>query len=74
MAAIASVDKYEIVVIITSILLIYLYCCCVGCMDAEVYGIIPALLVTIATGVLETLRHCYSATNNDKDGFDCPII
>ena len=74
MAAIGSVDKYEIAVIITSILLIYLYCCCAGCTDAEVYGIIPALLVTIATGVLETLRDYYSATNNDKDGFDCPFI
>ena len=74
MAAAGSVDKYEIAVIITSILLIYLYCCCAGCTDAEVYGIIPALLVTIATGGLETLRDYYLARNNDKDGFDCPFI
>ena len=74
MAAMGSVDEYEIVVIIISILLIYLYCCCAASMRDEAYGIIPALLVTIATGILETFRDYYTAANNDKDGSGCPFV
>lgn len=72
MIAIGSADTYEIVIMITSIIFIYLYCCAAG---AKVYGINPAtLIVTIATGALETFRDIYTAAYNDKDGNDCPFI
>ena len=74
MFAIGSADTYEIVIMIISIILIYLYCCCVSSMRTEAYGIIPVALVTIATGALETFRDIYTAVYNDKDGNDCPFI
>ena len=73
MVAMESVDGYEIAVIISSILLI-LYCCCASCMRTRVYCTIPVLLVTIATGILETIRDYYTAANNNKDGSGCPFI
>lgn len=74
MIANGSADVCEIVVMIASILLIYLYCCCVDHMRGEVYGIIPAALVTVATVALEAFRDIYTAAYNDKDGSDCPFI
>ena len=74
MAVLGSFDKCEIVVVVMSILLIYLYYRCTSSMRAEVHGIIPALLVTVATGVLETIRDIYTAAYNDKDGGDCPFV
>ena len=72
MIAIESADTYEIIIMITSITFIYLYCCCSG---AKVYGINPAaLIVTIATGALETFGDIYTAVHNDKYGNDCPFI
>ena len=68
MFAIGSADTYEIIIMVISIALIYLYCCCVDRTHSEVYGIIPALLVTVATGALETFRDIY------RDGNDCPFI
>ena len=67
MFAIGSADTYEIIIMVISIALIYLYCCCVDC-------IVPALLVTVATGALETLRDVYTAMYYDRDGNDCPFI
>ena len=74
MAAMGSVDKYEIFVIIASILLICLYYRCASCMRSEAYGICAALVVTFGTGILETLRDLYTAAYDEKDGNDCPFI
>ena len=69
-----SADVYEIVLMIISIVLIYLYCCYVDCTRSEAYGIIPAILVTVATGILETARDVYAAAYYDRDGNNCPFI
>ena len=57
MFTMGSADTYEIVLMIITIALI----CCVGSTHDEVYGIIPAILVTVVTGVLETARDLYAA-------------
>ena len=70
MVTMESVDDYEIAVIISSILVV-VCCCCACCMHAEIHGIIPALLVTIGTGIMEAFRD----NNIDgKDGSGCPFI
>ena len=74
MIAMGSPDICEIIIMPVSIALIYLYCCCVDYTCSEAYGIIPALLVTVATGALETVRDVYTAAYYDKDGNDCPFI
>lgn len=77
MMTIGSADMYEIAILIISIILVYLYCCCVDYnnnMHTEACGIIPAILVTLTTGALETFRDVYTAANYDNDGNDCPFI
>ena len=74
MLVIGSADTYEIIIIVISIALIYLYCCCMDRTHSEVHGIIPALFVTVATGTLETFRDIYTAKNYDRDGNDCPFV
>ena len=71
MVAIGSADTYEIIISVISIALIYLYCYRT---HSEVHGIIPALLVTFATGALETFRDIYTAAYYDRDGNDCPFV
>ena len=74
MIAIGSADTYEIIIMVISIALFNLYCRYVECTRSEAYGIVPALLVTVATGALETFRDIYTATHYDRDGNDCPFI
>ena len=74
MATIAPVDGWEIIVMIASYLLLGLYCGYVDTTHVKVYAIIPASLVTIATGTIETFRDVYTAAYNDRDGSDCPFI
>ena len=75
MFTMGSADTYEIVLMIISIALIYLYCSsCVDCTNDEAYCIILAIFVTVATGILETVRDVYVAAYYDRDGNDCPFI
>lgn len=71
---IGAADTYEIVIIMVSVLLIYLYCLGADCLKYEVYAIIPVLLIQIITVVLETSRDACMATHHDSDGNDCPLI
>ena len=72
MIGMGSPDICEIIIIVVSIALICRYCYldCTG----GTCGITPALLITVATVVLETSRDIYTAAYYDKDGNDCPFI
>ena len=74
MAALQSADGWEIVIMIASYLLLGLYFGYVDATHVKVYAIVPALLVTIATGTIETFRDVYTAAYNDRDGSDCLFI
>ena len=72
--AIGSADMHEITLTVISIVVICLCCCGLDHTRHEKFAIIPALLVTIITATLETLRDIYTAAYHDRDGNDCPFI
>ena len=74
MITIRSVDGWEIFVMVVTLVLFNLYCWYVDTTHVRVYVIIPALLITFATGTIETFRDFYTAAHDDRDGSDCPFI
>ena len=59
---------------VVTFVLFNLYCWYVDTTHVRVYVIIPALLITFATGTIETFRDFYTAAHDDRDGSDCPFI
>ena len=68
MVFIGPFDGYEVVIIIISLL--FIRCTCEELEYRNVCSIIPVLLVTIITGVLETYRDVHFYTTN-KSGREC---
>lgn len=67
MAFIGSADRYEVIIIVIS--LIFICCAFDDFSRHKICNIIPVLFVTIITGFLETCRDVQAFT--DKDGSDC---
>ena len=74
MITISSVDGWEVLIMVATLVLCNLYCWYVDTTRVRVYAIIPALLITFATGTIETFRDFYAAAYDDRDGSDCPFI
>jgi len=71
MVATGSVETTEIFTIIISLMIV-----CIHCQEndtREHHGIVTAFIITIITGVLETIRDVYT-TIYDRDGYGCPFV
>ena len=72
MVATGSVEATEVAVMIISTIIV-----CMHCAENETHrphGITITLLITIVTGVLETIRDVYAVKYYDRDGYGCPFV